>query len=116
MMAPRRLSIAASLGLQFLTQVVLSGLTTAWLIVRPGPWPRSGLLRMRYENLSETGAAVLGCLVTLTPGSTVVDIDPERRELLLHLLDASNPRATVANIRRRISIPLQGIFPGGGTR
>ncbi|NLE85929.1 MAG: hypothetical protein GX607_05975 [Myxococcales bacterium] len=110
----RRIPVVMRLGAHFLGQVVHSGLLTAWLIVRPGPRPRSGLVRIGYENLSETGAAVLGCLVTLTPGSTAVDIDPERRELLLHLLDASNACAVASNIQRRFAIPLQRVFPEKG--
>ena len=50
--------------------------------------------------MSPTGAALLGCLVTLTPGTTVIDIDMARHEMLLHLLDLSQAEATVASIRK----------------
>ncbi len=110
----RHVPVLLSLGAQFVGQVVHSGVLTAWLIVRPGPQPRSGLIRIDYENLSETGAAILGCLVTLTPGSTALDIDPERREMLLHLLDVSNAEAVTTSIQRRFAVPLQRVFPEEG--
>jgi multicomponent K+:H+ antiporter subunit E/multicomponent Na+:H+ antiporter subunit E len=99
---------------RFLWQVVISGLTTAWLIVRPGPRPTPALARMRFSGLDETGAAVLGSLITLTPGTTTIDIDLEKRELLLHLLDGSDAAGTVHGIRADLERPLQRIFAPRG--
>jgi len=49
--------------------------------------------------MSETDAAILGAMITLTPGSTVVDIDVQKHKLLLHLLDAGSADAAIASIR-----------------
>ncbi|MBB5014403.1 Na+/H+ antiporter subunit E [Rehaibacterium terrae] len=102
-----------SLLLRFLLEVAKSGLATAWLILRPGVRPTPGLVRMRYAGLSDTGVALLGCMITLTPGTTVIDIDNQRRELLIHLLDDSDPAAVVANVRRSFETPLRRLFPAG---
>lgn len=103
----------ARLLLRFLFQVVTSGLTTAWSIVRPGRRPTPGLIRMRYDNLSEFGVTVMGAMITLTPGTTTIDIDTEQQELLLHLLDASSPTRTINKIRVQFERPLQRMFPAG---
>ncbi|TXK64942.1 Na+/H+ antiporter subunit E [Alkalisalibacterium limincola] len=97
--------------LRFLWQVVTSGITTSWSIVRPGRRLVPGLIRMRYDNLSEFGVTVLGCMITLTPGTTTIDIDTERQELLLHLLDASHPVRTIEKIRKQFEAPLQYMYP-----
>ena len=102
--------------LRFVFQVVTSGLTTAWSIVRPGRRPTPGLVRMRYDNLSEFGVTVMGCMITLTPGTTTIDIDTERQELLLHLLDARNPVRTITKIRRQFEVPLQRMYPARRSR
>lgn len=107
----RFVSTGIVLMLRFLWQVVTSGLTTAWLIVRPRSRPQPGLIRMRYDNLSDLGVSVMGCLISLTPGTTTIDIDPQRGELLLHLLDAGSARDAVASIRREFEGPLQRMFP-----
>jgi multisubunit Na+/H+ antiporter MnhE subunit len=106
----------ARLLLRFLFQVVSSGLTTAWSIVRPGRRPTPGLVRMRYDNLTEFGVTVMGCMITLTPGTTTIDIDTGRRELLLHLLDAGDPARTIRKIRQQFEVPLQRMFPAGRSR
>lgn len=107
------LGAVCTLFSHFFVQLVLSGLGTAWLIVRPGSIRPSGLVRVPFEGLNETGAAVLGSLLTLTPGTTALDIDMERRTLLIHLLDATHPERTASEIRRHFEIPLRRLFPGG---
>lgn len=104
----------ALLAPRFLWQLVTSGLSTAWLIARPGAPPTPALARVRFSGLDETGAALLGCLITLTPGTTTLDVDLERGELLLHLLDGSNPAATAATIHAQLERPLQRIFAPRG--
>ena len=109
-----RVLIAVALLARFLWQVLVSGLATAWLIVRPGRRPRPALIRMRFERLNETGAALLGCMLTLTPGTTTIDIDMERGEMLIHLLDDTDPAAAVAGIRKQFESSLQRLFPAAG--
>jgi len=109
-----RLVLLLWLLLVFLSQVVTSGLSTAWQIVRPGAPPEPGFLWIRFSGLSPTGAALLGGLVTLTPGTTTLAIDMEREEMLIHLLDSSDPEGEAREIRRRFESPIQRIFPGEG--
>ena len=98
--------------LVFLWQIVTSGLSTAWQILRPGTPPNPGFLWIRFSGLSPVGAALLGSLVTLTPGTTTLDIDLERGEMLVHLLDSSDPEGDAREIKRRFETPIQRIFPG----
>ena len=102
---------AAGLLAVFLGQVVIGGLSTAWTILRPGVRPQPTVLRLGYEGLSPIGAALLACLVTLTPGTTAIDLDLERRELLLHLLDGREAREAGEHIRRRFERRLRVVFP-----
>lgn len=105
------LTVGLPLLLRFVLEVVKSGLATAWLVVRPGRRPVPGLIRMRYSGLDESGVVVLGCMITLTPGTTTIDIDAERGELLLHLLDTSDAAGAVSGIRTAFERPLQRLFP-----
>lgn len=106
-----RAATALMLLLRFLGQVIRCGLTTSWLIVRPATRPVSGLVRMHYHDLSDVGVTLLASMITLTPGTTAIDIDSERGQLLLHLLDMSDPAGTVARIRSQFERPLQRLFP-----
>ena len=112
----RRALLAARLLATFLWQIVTSGVTTAWLIVRPGRRPQPALVRMGFSGLSETGAALLGCMITLTPGTTTVDIDMARSEMLVHLLDGADPAASLASVHEDFERPLRELFPPPGGR
>lgn len=107
----RCLAVAVTLGAVFLWQVIVAGTTTAWIILRPGVRPSPALVPMPYEGLSPTGAVVLACLISLTPGTTAIDIDPARSRLLLHLLDGRGSDEAIAEIRRRFERPLRVLFP-----
>lgn len=109
-----RIWAALVLLLRFLRALLISGLQTVAVILRAG-WPGGApppvaLLRVRFAPMSETGAALLGSMVSLTPGTTTIDIDMEHRELLLHVLDASDTEALVAGIRRDFEPGLVALF------
>ena len=96
--------------IRFIRQCVSSGVVTAKFILR-GYAPTGGLVRMPFAAMHPTGAAVLGALVTLTPGSSTIDIDLERREILLHVLDLALTEENIAAIRRDFEADLCLLFP-----
>lgn len=99
--------------LNLLKDLVSSGWTTARLILRPGQPPPSGLARLTYGDLPAPAANLLAALITLTPGTTTLEIDLERGEFLLHLLDLEGAEATLAGIRRDFLAPIRTL--SGGT-
>lgn len=113
-----RFLAAVGLLLRFLRAMLVSGLLTVAVILRTGrpggAPPPSALLRVRFAPMSAQGAALLGAMVSLTPGTTTIDIDMERRELLLHVLDASDTDAVVEGIRREFEPALRILFGLGG--
>lgn len=105
---------ALVLLLRFIKAVLVSGVQTVAVIVRAGSGrgdaPPARFLRVRFAPMTAQGAALLGCMVTLTPGTTTLDIDMARRELLLHVLDASDTDALVEGIRRDFEPGLVALF------
>ncbi len=110
----RKLAAALGLAVRFVIAVVVAGFTTIGVILksgRPGrPPPPVALLRVGFAPMSEEGAALLGCMVSLTPGTTTIDVDLARHELLVHALDASDPEALLASIRRDFEPGLVTLF------
>ena len=114
-----RLLVLSGLLLRFIRAVVVSGVQTVAVILtsgrRGGTPPPVAFVRVRFAPMSERGAALLGSIVSLTPGTTTIDVDMERRELLLHVLDGSGIDAVVAGIRRDFEPGLQTLFGREGT-
>jgi len=107
-----RLSALIRLAFNFMKEAFVSGGITALIILRGGTRLQPGFVRMSYGDLGETAADFLGALVSLTPGTTTVDIDLERRELLLHVLDVTRAEQTLASIRRDFVLPVRALFGG----
>lgn len=105
---------AVVLPLRFGWAMLTSGVQTIGAIVRRGlsigTPPPATFVRIPFAPMSAPGAALLGCMVSLTPGSTVIDIDMQRREMVVHMLDTSQAAATVDAIHRQFEPPLLAWF------
>lgn len=95
------------LAFNFVKAVVVSGFDTARVIVQDPGIVNSGTTRMPYGDIDAGTASLLGALISLTPGTTMIAQDPKNREFLLHLLDLGQRDATIATIQRDFVAPLR---------
>ncbi len=109
-----KLMAAIVLLARFLKAVVISGFQTVQVILRASLGerkpPPAAFLRVRFAPMSAQGASLLGCMITLTPGTTTLDIDMDKREILMHVLDASDTDALVQGIREDFEPGLVALF------
>jgi len=109
-----RKSLAAiTLLFRFSKSVMVSGAQTLMVILRASVAktpPPAAFLRIQFSPMTAHGAALLGCMITLTPGTTTLDIDMEKREILMHVLDASDTDALVRGIREDFEPGLLVLF------
>ena len=109
-----KLTAAVLLPLRFGWAMLASVVQTVAAIVRRGlaigTAPAATFVRIGFAPMSPQGAALLVCMISLTPGTTVIDIDLVRREMVLHMLDANNAAAEVDAIRRDFEPPLLAWF------
>lgn len=70
-----------------------SSVQVAWLAIRPGPLPPTGVLRAQLSIKSELVLVFAANIVTMLPGSVVLEIDQVRRILYCHVIDAGSERA-----------------------
>jgi multicomponent K+:H+ antiporter subunit E/multicomponent Na+:H+ antiporter subunit E len=64
------------------------------------PFDRAGIVRVPVGDRSDRGVAVSALVTTLSPGTVLVDVDWDRREMLMHLVDASDEAAARARLQR----------------
>lgn len=65
-----------------------------------------GFLDYPVEGLSKLEIFVLSHCITLTPGTTTVEIAPDFSRLTLHALDARDPEAVKMDIQRQLEAPI----------
>ena len=87
------------LSINFIKATVASGVSTARIILFKPQNPNSGLCEMDYADLDGFPLVLLGMLITLTPGSTLIDINQEQKTMLIHLLDLDTETHTKQQIQ-----------------
>jgi multicomponent Na+:H+ antiporter subunit E len=82
--------------------LVLSSVQVAWLAIKPGPPPLTAVLRARLAVKSDLVLALAANIITLVPGSIVLEIDQARRLIYVHVIDVGSNR-TVDRFYRQIA-------------
>lgn len=75
------------------------------------PLERPGIVRVPIGDRSERGVGVSALATTLSPGTVLVDVDWERHDLLLHVIDASDPDEVRARLHRFYHRYQRRVFP-----
>lgn len=94
-----------------LLDIVTANIEVAWRILGPQEQLRPGFVVVPLELRDELALIMLTSIISLTPGTVSADISDDRRSLLLHCLDVSDPQALVAQVKARYEAPLLEVFP-----
>lgn len=73
--------------------LVVSSVQVSWLAIKPGPPPPSGVLRAEVSIKSDLVLVFAVNILTMIPGSIVLEIDQLRRVLYCHVIDVGSARA-----------------------
>jgi multicomponent K+:H+ antiporter subunit E len=108
---PRRLWLVPALAAKVLWDLLRSNLAVARIICLPERLrPRSGFVQIPIRLENPHGLAALACILTYTPGSVWVDLNPDKRLLTLHVLDVGDEASWVRLVTERYEKPLLEIF------
>ena len=77
--------------------------------LRPVECP--GIVLVPIGERTELGVAVTGLLAGLSPGSMLVEVDPERQAMLFHVIDAHDPDAVRDHLDRFYQRYQRRVFP-----
>jgi multicomponent K+:H+ antiporter subunit E len=107
----RRWGLLPKLIAIVLYDIIRSNIAVARLILNEGSHRRvSGFLTIPLELRSPMGLAVLGVIVTSTPGTAWIDYNSARGTLLLHVFDLVDEESWRALIKERYEQLLLEIF------
>lgn len=89
------------LVVRYLYDLVTASIQVSWLAVRPGPPVGGVVMDMELVGDDELLQVLTAEMVTLVPGSVVIELDPATRVLTLHALDVRT-RYEAEQMRRRV--------------
>lgn len=108
---PRRLAAIFRLMAAVLWDIVRSNIAVALIVLGAGRRERrSGFIQIPLELRDPYGLAALACIITSTPGTLWVELDPTSGTLTIHVLDLQDESEWVRTIKGRYERPLLEIF------
>lgn len=99
---------------RFLYDLCVASFNVAWLAIRPGPPPGSAVILVNLVSHSELRQTLTGELVSLVPGSLLIELDSRGRRMWLHVLDAGTPEK-VSTARRKARLQEHRLLEAIGT-
>lgn len=105
-----RIVPALRLILVVLRDIVVSNITVARLVLGPVGRPQPAWITVPLTLTHPTAISLLASIITTTPGTVSSTVDEQRRLILVHALDCSDPLQMVADIKTRYEDPLRQIF------
>jgi multicomponent Na+:H+ antiporter subunit E len=75
----------------FAADLLRASVQVAWLAVRPAAPPPSAVVRIPLHTRNELLVTATAELVSLVPGSLLVELEPDAPAMVLHVLDARSP-------------------------
>lgn len=107
---PLRLLPAIRLMVVVVWDIVLSNITVAKLVLGPMSRLQPAWVTVPLQLSHPTAISLLASIITTTPGTVSCLVDEQRRHILVHALDCSDPAQMAADIKARYERPLLTIF------
>lgn len=104
------LPAAARFAGAFLHDVVIANLAVARLILAGPRALRPCFVVMPLDLDNDLAISLLANTICLTPGTVSAHLSADRRSLLIHALDCTDPAALVNEIKQRFEAPLKEIL------
>lgn len=108
---PRRLLAFIPFFGAIVWEIIVGTWTVARIVLHPRPRNRPGIIAVPLGERTEAGVAISALAVSLSPGSSLIEIDWDRRVMLLHSLDASDPDDVRAALQRFYERYQRAVFP-----
>lgn len=83
---PRPLALA-HLVARFVVELVVASVQVAWTALRPGPRPRNAIIAVRLRVRTDLNLTLTAELLSLVPGTLIVEVDRESGTLYAHVFD-----------------------------
>jgi multicomponent Na+:H+ antiporter subunit E len=95
----------------YLREIVASNLRVARDVLSPRPPLSPGIVRLPIDGLTDRQALAYATLLTMTPGTLTLEIEPASGSLYLHTLYAEpSPDALRAHLRQHYELPLRRLL------
>lgn len=82
----------------FLWELAQASLAVAWEVITPGDRTSPAVITVSLDTRSEGIITAVANMISLTPGTLTIDVDPETKTLFIHVLHFVSEEATRADV------------------
>ncbi|MBA4536032.1 Na+/H+ antiporter subunit E [Bacillus aquiflavi] len=83
----------------FIRELILSNIAVLKVILKPKLDMKPGIFAMPTELKKDWEITILANLITLTPGTLVIDISPDNKTLYIHAMDIEDAEDAINSIK-----------------
>jgi len=98
------------LALFFLYDLFVSSLQVAYDVLTPTDYSNPAILRMPLDVDSDIEILLVTNLISLTPGSLSLDVTPDRKTLIVHVMFADDPEEVIAGLKSGMERLVKEVF------
>jgi multicomponent Na+:H+ antiporter subunit E len=98
-------------ALTFNVELVRSTWSTIKVILAPASRLRPAILAVPLDVRSAGGITLFAGMVTLTPGTTSIDVSEDRRTLYVHVLDAPDHEQVIHSLKATLETRAREVLP-----
>ncbi|WP_422770738.1 Na+/H+ antiporter subunit E [Plantactinospora sp. WMMC1484] len=99
----RPLALAELAG-RFVVELIVASVQVGWVALRPGRPPRNAIVAVQLRVRSDLNLALTAEVLSLVPGSLIVEADRETGTLYLHVLDVRGAEDLARNRDRVLAL------------
>jgi multisubunit Na+/H+ antiporter MnhE subunit len=108
---PKRLIAFVPFAWAVLRDIIIGTWTVLRIVLHPRPRNRPGIIAVPLGDRTPGGVAISALAMSLSPGSSLIVIDWDKRIMLLHLLDVADPEAARAELQQFYDRYQRAVFP-----
>ena len=110
---PKRKSILGwvRVATTFTAELVLSAWATIKAVLSPPEKLRPAILAVPLDVRSDGGITLFASMVTLTPGTTSLEVSPDGTQLYVHVMDAPDHAAAIAAMKSTLEARAREVLP-----
>lgn len=90
--------------------IVVSNVTVARIVLSPRSDPQPAWVPITLDVTHPMAITLLATIITTTPGTVSCIVDEQRRLILVHALDCTDPAGMARDIKQRYEAPLGEIL------
>lgn len=95
-----RIFSVIKLTLIFLRELILSNIAVIKVVLKPKLDMQPGIFALETELKKDWEITLLSNLITLTPGTLVIDVSPDNKILYIHAMDIQDVEEAINSIKQ----------------